>query len=110
MKEANNSEDIKKIFEPIQDDPNFDELMKNFRLSCPVKKINLKLEEPNCIAGMYCLSSNEIDLKSIADMSDVNDDTLLFFTNQHILINVRMYILILIIKNSVNLLLVDILI
>ena len=85
MKEVNNNpEDIKKIFEPIQDDPNFDELMKNFRLTCPGKKINLKLEEPNCIAGMYCLSSNEIDLKSIADISDINDDTLLFFTNQHI--------------------------
>ena len=78
MKEANNPEDIKKIFEPIQDDPNFDELMKNFRLTCPVKKINLKLEEPNCIAGMYCLSSNEIDLKSITNQHIVELSKILY--------------------------------
>lgn len=72
------------VFESIENDPNYDELMKNFKLTCPVKKINLVLEEPNCIAGMYCMASKDVDIKSKADLNNVNDNTLLFFTNQHI--------------------------
>ena len=94
--------DIKNIFEPLKDDPNYDEIMKNFRLGSPVKKINLKIEEPNCIVGMYCISSDKINLKNLADMSNLDDDTLLFFTNQHIveLAKILYGMLLLIIENK----------
>ena len=69
-----------------QGDPNYDEIMKNFKVSCPVKKINLTMEEPNFINGMYLIAeANSVKrLKEKADLSNLNDDTLLFFTNQHI--------------------------
>lgn len=69
-------------------DPNYDEIMKNFKLSCPVKKINLSLETPGAVCGMWLLTSKD-GLKQLKDtvkddMDDVTNDTFLFFTNQHI--------------------------
>ena len=73
-------------FQSAAADANFDELMKNFKLNCPIKKINLKLEEPNAIVGMWLLSTeNSIErIREKADTDDLNGDTILFFTNQHI--------------------------
>ena len=66
-------------------DPNYDEVMKNFRVKCPVRKINISIDTPAAIAGMYLLGDeNAVDkLKEKADMSDLENGTLLFFTNQH---------------------------
>lgn len=66
--------------------PEVDEIMNKFKLSCPVKKINMTLEQPNCIAGMWLISkeNSEKEVQEKADFSDLTDDTILFFTNQHI--------------------------
>ena len=95
--------DKENIFESIENDPNFDELMKNFKLTCPVKKINLKVDEPNCIAGMWLISSDDIDMKSKADMDNLEDNTILYFTNQHIveLAKILFGMLILITQNKI---------
>jgi hypothetical protein len=73
-------------FQSAAADANFDELMKNFKLNCPIKKINLKLEEPNAIVGMWLLSTKDaIDrIKEKADTENLDGNTILFFTNQHI--------------------------
>ncbi len=97
------NDEMKNIFEPIENDPNFDELMKNFKLNCPVKKINLTVEEPNCIGGMYIISTDKLDLESLADMKDVEDNTLLFFTNQHVVELAKLFygMLLLIAENKI---------
>lgn len=68
------------------EDPNYDAVMETFKVACPVKKINLAMEEPNFINGMFLMSSaDSLDtLKEKADLSNLTDDTILFFTNQHI--------------------------
>lgn len=83
-----------------EDDPNYDTIMENFKVACPVKKINLSMEEPNFINGMFLISSVDAinTLKEKADLSNLNDDTLLFFTNQHIveiahILNGMLYVL-----------------
>ena len=88
MEEENKNENIMKdIFEPIKNDPNYDEFMKQFRLKAPVKKFNLDVNQPNTIVGLWLLADEgSLDLlKSKADITDVNDNTILAFTNQHIL-------------------------
>ena len=83
-----------------ENDPNYDAIMENFKVACPVKKINLSMEEPNFINGMFLISSADAinTLKEKADLSNLNDDTLLFFTNQHIveiahILNGMLYVL-----------------
>ena len=78
-------EDILKM--GTESDPNYDEIMETFKLSCPVKKINVDFETPAAVAGMWLMSSNEAinELKELADLDSLNDNTFLFFTNQHIL-------------------------
>ena len=68
------------------EDPNYDAVMETFKVACPVKKINLAMEEPNFINGMFLMASaDSLDtLKEKADLSNLTDDTILFFTNQHI--------------------------
>ena len=39
MEEENKQNIMKDIFEPIKNDPNYDEFMKNFRLKAPVKNL-----------------------------------------------------------------------
>ena len=87
MEEENKQNIMKDIFEPIKNDPNYDEFMKNFRLKAPVKKFNLDVNQPNTIVGLWLLADeNSLELlKSKADIADVNDNTILAFTNQHIL-------------------------
>ena len=60
--------------------------LRTLSISTPVKKINLSESNPHSVAGMYILSTeNGLErIKSKADMSDVNSDTILFFANQHI--------------------------
>ena len=67
-------------------DPNYDEVTESFNLKCPVKKINFKNESPSFIAGMWLISSpNGLDkAKEKADISDLDDNTLLFFENRHV--------------------------
>ena len=79
-----NMENILKI--AVKDDPNYDEVMNQFKVSCPVKKINISEETPGAIAGMFILTSeNGVELlKEKADLSDLEDTTILFFTNQHL--------------------------
>ena len=78
-------EDILKM--GTENDPNYDEIMETFKLSCPVKKINVDFETPAAVAGMWLMSSNEAidELKELANLDNLNDSTFLFFTNQHIL-------------------------
>lgn len=87
MEEENKQNIMEDIFEPIKNDPNYDEFMKNFRLKAPVKKFNLDINQPNTIVGLWLLADeNSLELlKSKADIADVNDNTILAFTNQHIL-------------------------
>lgn len=68
------------------EDPNYDAIMETFKVACPVKKINLAMEEPNFINGMFLMASADSlnILKEKADLSNLTDDTILFFTNQHI--------------------------
>lgn len=68
------------------EDPNYDAVMETFKVACPVKKINLAMEEPNFINGMFLMASADSlnILKEKADLSNLTDDTILFFTNQHI--------------------------
>ena len=69
-----------------KDDPNYDEIMNKFIIQCPVNKINLKLEHPNAIAGMYVLASDEAykRFESKAMLNDLDENTLLFFSDRHI--------------------------
>ena len=72
--------------ENIFNDPNLTETIRQFKLNCPVKKINMTLEEPNAIGGMYIISkpNGELELESKTEMDNVFKDTILFFTNQQI--------------------------
>jgi len=87
MEEQKKENILEDIFEPVKNDPNYDEFMKNFRLNAPVKKINLDVNQPNTIVGLWLLADeNSLKiLKEKADMKDINDDTIIAFTNQHIL-------------------------
>lgn len=88
MEEQKKNDDIMKdIFEPIKNDPNYDEFMKNFKLKAPVKKINLDVNQPNTIVGLWLLADeSSLDLlKEKADMTDTDDNTIIAFTNQHII-------------------------
>ena len=70
----------------LSGNPDIEKTFKQFKVSCPVKKINMTLETPNAVAGMYIISLDEGDkyLKDKAELNDVNDNTILFFTNQQI--------------------------
>ena len=78
---------IKNILKMADGDPNaYDKLMENFKVSCPVKKINLTEDSPAGIAGMCLLTAKDFInlIKEKADLSDLDDNTILFFTNQHL--------------------------
>ena len=70
----------------LENDPNYDEIMNSFRVSCPVKKINIDVQSPGGIIGMALITNPNIIeiLKDKADLDDLQDNTILFFTNQHI--------------------------
>ena len=75
------------VNEMIKDDK-IKESLNNFKISCPVKKINLNYKMQNYMAGMWALTyinESKEYIKENADLENVNDDTILFFTNQHIL-------------------------
>ena len=78
---------LEDVIKPIENDPNYDEFMKQFRLKCPCKKINLSVSDPNTVVGMWLIADdNSIEvLKEKADMADVVDTTILGFTHQHII-------------------------
>ena len=67
-------------------DPNYDKVMENFKVSCPVKIINIDLETPEAVVGMYLLTWEEAInyIKEKAEIAELKDNSLLFFTNQHI--------------------------
>ena len=79
-----NIENILKI--GMNDDPNYDELMNAIKVSCPVKKININVQTPGGVIGMFLLTDpNAIELlKEKADLDDLNENTILFFNNQHL--------------------------
>ena len=82
-----NEPNIDKILKMgMENDPNYDEMMEMIKVSCPVKKINIDIETPGGIIGMFLLSEEDPIslLESKADLEDLNDNTILFFTNQHI--------------------------
>ena len=64
---------------------NMDEL---FKLNCPVFKLNFPPETPQILLGHYLihdLSEKLEKLKGLANLSNLNDNTILFFTNRHII-------------------------
>ena len=65
---------LEDVIKPIVNDPNYDEFMKQFRLKCPCKKINLSVSDPNTVVGMWLIADdNSIEvLKEKADMADVS--------------------------------------
>ena len=70
----------------MADDPNYDEVMNAIKVSCPVKKINIDVQTPGGVIGMFLLTDpNAIELlKEKADLEDLGENTILFFTNQHL--------------------------
>ena len=64
----------------------YNEYVKNLKVGCPIHKINLTVEHPNALAGMYLLTLKDpiSYIDKIVDFEEVNDDTLLFFEPRHV--------------------------
>jgi hypothetical protein len=75
MEDSNVQKDMEKITE----------LKNQIMMQCPVHKINLSIETPQAIAGMYILGQLDPKpmIKEAADLSDLTDDTILFFNDRH---------------------------
>lgn len=63
----------------------FNKELTKFQVCCPVHKVNLIIEHPWAIAGMYMMSMNAKDLlDGMPDKTDLNDGTRLFFEPKHV--------------------------
>lgn len=61
-------------------------LKNEIMAKCPIHKVNLTIETPQAVAGMYLLTLPKAKdiLADIVDLSDLHDETLLFITNRQI--------------------------
>ena len=94
MKKVADEPDPKKRFAKFMEsvsglstNPEYEKLMSNMKVACPVKKVNYVMENPDVISGCWMIiDDNSVEkIKEKADLRDLNDYTFLFFTNQHII-------------------------
>lgn len=63
----------------------WDKMQNAIRVDCPVKKVNLSLEQPSALAALYLLATKDGPerIKEKAKMEDLCDNTILYFAPQH---------------------------
>jgi hypothetical protein len=67
--------------------------LDTLRVQCPVHKLNLNDDNKQAIAGRYLLTFVDVEeiLSPLAQMSDVTDDTILFFDNRHVAETIQLF-------------------
>lgn len=69
-----------------EDMEKINKLKNEIMVQCPIHKVNLSVETPQAVAGMYLLTLPKAKdvMEDIVDLSDLHDETLLFITTRQI--------------------------